>query len=153
MTVDNPELDENPELDRPDVPQLPPDLIINLTTLFPPSDKQSQRSSFAGDLVNLMARADEFNLARLFEAFPVFGVAYMLWDQGLIEYAPDLSTVFWKEEHVDKASIMEIQSWSDRCRTLQNVLSYPRTLNRATGQPFTPIDLSHVTPFGALRDV
>lgn len=151
MTTDQPEveMDGDPELEQPDVPQLPPDLRHFLLNNFPPGNKHA--SGFSGGLVDLMVKADSYNLARLFDAFPVIGVAFMMWDEGLIEYAADRTTVNWREQHVDKASILDIQRWSERCRTLQNVLNYSRTINPHTQQQLTQGDISHgtATEFGA----
>lgn len=139
------ELENDPELEQPNVPELPPDIRNVLLNNFPPTPKTA--SGFAGGLVDLMTKADNFNLARLFEAFPVFGVAFMMWDTGLVEFSGDRRTVNWKEEHADKASIMDMPRWLDRCRTLQSVLDYPRTMQN--DQTINSMDLAKAVPFGS----
>lgn len=143
--VEEHELEGDPELEQSILPELPPDIASIMLLNFPPGNNKA--SGFAASLVDLMTKADNYNLARLFEAFPVFGVAFMLWDGGLIEYSPDRSTVTWKEEHADKASIMSIPSWRERCRILQSTINYSRTLNN--GQTITLQDLSRAVEFGA----
>lgn len=139
------ELESDPELEQPSVPELPPDLRNILLNNFPPTPKTA--SSFAGSLVDLMTKADNFNLGRLFEAFPVFGVAFMMWDMSLVEFSGDRRTVAWKEEHADKASILEIPRWIERCRTLQSVINYQRTMQN--GQVLNSLDLAKAVSFGS----
>lgn len=143
--VEEHELEDDPELETPDLPELPADLRVVLLTDFPPGNKKS--SGFASTLVDLMTKADNFNLARLFETFPVYGVAFMMWDAGLIDYAPDRSTVNFKEEHADKFSILDMPSWKDKCSTMQSVINYSRTLHNKT--TITERDLARITHFGS----
>ena len=144
-TIEYHELENEPELEQPSVPELPRDLKSCLLNNFPPGNKLA--SGFSDSLVNLMIQADNFNLARLFEAFPVFGVAFMMWDEGLLEFSGDRRTVNWREEHADKASIMDIPLWLERCRTLQSVINYPRTMHN--GQTLNSMDLAKAVPFGS----
>lgn len=137
--------DEQPELEMPDLPELPPDLRRALLDSFPPGNNKS--SGFASSLVDLMTKADKYNLARLFEMFPVYGVAFMLWEEGMIEYSPDRRTVTIKEQHADAMSVFGISDWGERCRVLQNVISYSGTTHN--GQILTRYDLAHALDFGA----
>jgi len=139
------ELESDPELESPDLPELPPDIRTVLLTDFPPRNPRS--SGFASTLVDLMTKADKYNLARLFEAFPVYGVAFMMWDAGLIDYAPDRSTVNFKEEHADKASILDIPDWLEKCHILQSMINYSRTLHN--GHTIDERDLTRVSHFGS----
>lgn len=143
--VEEHELEDDPELETSDLPELPPDLRAILLTDFPPGNKRS--SGFASALVDLMTKADKYNLARLFAAFPVYGVAYMMWDEGLIEYTPTRDNVNFKEEHADKFSILDMPSWTDKCSTMQSVINYSRTLHNNT--TLTERDLARITQFGA----
>jgi hypothetical protein len=150
MSTPNPlpeeiELEGDPELESPDLPELPPDLRAVLLRDFPPGNKSS--SGFASGLINLMTAADPYNLARLFEVFPVYGVAFMLWDEGLIEYSPDRRNVTFKADQADKASILDMPDWHDKCATFQSVLNYSRTTDN--GRVLTDRDLGKATHFGS----
>jgi len=116
-----------------------------MLTAFPPGNLIA--SGFTTGLVDLMTRADSYNLARLFEAFPVFGVAFMLWDEKLVDVSPNHDRVTWTEQSANLASVMEMPNWLDRVRTLQNAINYSRTQHN--GQTITYRDLAKVTPYGA----
>jgi hypothetical protein len=137
--------DEEPEMEDSGLPELPPELSHIMLTAFPPGNKLA--SGFTASLVDLMTKADNYNLARLFEAFPVFGVAFMCWDNKLIEVSPNHDRVTWNEQFANLSSIMDIPSWLDRCRILQNTINYSRTQH--AGQTLSERDLSKATPYGA----
>jgi hypothetical protein len=137
--------EENPELEDMGLPELPPELSHIMLTAFPPGNPLA--GGFTSGLVDLMTKADKYNLARLFEAFPVFGVAFMLWDNKLADVSPNRDHVTWSEQNANLTSVMDMPSWIDRCRTLQNVINYSRTQHN--GQAITDRDLAKVTPYGA----
>ena len=145
VDMNNPEMEEAPELEDTGLPELPPELSHIMLTAFPPGNKLA--SGFTYTLIELMVKADNYNLARLFEAFPVFGVAFMCWDNKLVEVSPDRSRVTWTEQFANLASIMDIPSWLDRVRTMQNAVNYSRTQHR--GQQITDRELAKATPYGA----
>lgn len=137
--------DEPIELEETGLPELPPELSHIMLTAFPPGNKLA--SGFTSGLVDLMTKADNYNLARLFEAFPVFGVAFMLWDEKLVDVGPNRDRVTWTEQYANLSSIMDIPNWAERCRTLQSVINYSRTQHM--GETITSRDLSKSTPYGA----
>jgi len=138
--------DEEEEIElEQTLPELPPDLRHIMLTDFPPNNPKS--SGFASTLVDLMTKADNFNLVRLFEAFPVYGVAYMLWDEGLVEYTADRRNINFRAEHADKASILDIQDWHEKCRTLMSVLNYSRVTHN--GHVINDRKLAEANEFGS----
>jgi hypothetical protein len=137
--------EENPELEDMGLPELPPELSHIMLTAFPPGNPLA--SGFTSNLVNLMTKADNYNLARLFEAFPVFGVAFMLWDEKLVDVSPNHDRVTWTEQSANLASIMDMPNWIERRSTLQNAINYSRTQHN--GRAITDRDLATVTPYGA----
>jgi hypothetical protein len=145
IDVNNPEMEEAPELEDTGLPELPPELSHIMLTAFPPGNQLA--SGFTATLVDLMTKADNYNLARLFEAFPVFGVAFMCWDEKLVEVSPDRSRVTWTAQFANLASINEMPSWLERCRTLQNAINYSRTQHN--GRVLDARDLAKATPYGA----
>jgi hypothetical protein len=134
-----------PEMEETGLPELPPELSHIILTAFPPGNKLA--SGFTASLVDLMTKADNYNLARLFEVFPVFGVAYMCWDERLIEVSPNRDRVTWTEQFANLASIMDIPSWLERCRILQSTINYSRTQHM--GETISARDLAKATPYGA----
>jgi hypothetical protein len=63
---------------------LPQALAHALTMAFPPGNTRA--GGFQFRLVDLMTKADSTNLVRLMSAFPTEGLAFLLWDAGLIEF-------------------------------------------------------------------
>ena len=143
--LENPEMEDEPELEESGLPELPPELSHIMLTALPPGNPLA--SGFTSGLVDLMTKADNYNLARLFEAFPVFGCAFMIWDNKLADISPNRDRVSWTAQYANLASIMEMPSWLDRVRTLQNAINYSRTQHR--GQTITDRDLAKATPYGA----
>lgn len=139
------ELEEVPELEETGLPELTPELSHIMLTAFPPGNKLA--SGFTYGLVDLFTKADNYNLARLFEAFPVFGVAFMLWDNKLVEVSPNRDQVTWTEPYANLASILEMPNWLDKVRTLQQAINYSRTQDK--GRHITDRELAKATPYGA----
>ena len=75
-----------PALPPPPAPStvLPRGLERVLLTDFPPGNPRA--GGFSHSLVEAMRRADPYNLLRLLRAFPVYGIAFVLWDTGLVVY-------------------------------------------------------------------
>jgi len=134
-----------PEMEDTGLPELPPELSHMMLSSFPPGNKLA--SGFTYTLIELMTKADNYNLARLFEAFPVVGCAFMCWDHKLIEVSPNRDRVTWTEQFANLASIMDVPSWLERCQILQSTINYSRTQN--AGQTISSRDLANVTPYGA----
>ena len=128
------------------MPELPPELTHIMLSAFPPGNSSI---GLTFTLVELMVKADNYNLARLFEAFPVFGVAFMLWDNKLVEISPNRDRVTWTEQFANLSSIMDIPSWLERCRVLQSTINYSRTQHN--GQTLSDRDLTKATPYGAYQ--
>jgi hypothetical protein len=63
---------------------LPQALAHILTMAFPPGNTRA--GGFQSKLVDLMTKADADNLVRLMAAFPGEGLAFLLWDAGLVEF-------------------------------------------------------------------
>ena len=130
---------------------LPQALERALLDDFPPGNPRA--GGLSHHLVEALVRADPHNLLRLLRAFPVYGLAFVLWDTGLVEWEraegghATAARLRAGPHLAGAARALRLPTYPGRLDALRALSDPART--RVDGRQLTDRDLARRAQFGA----